>query len=200
MIGYLKGSITKKTPTYVYLDVAGVGYHVNISLSTYSRLENQDNAVIFTHMHVREDDISLYGFFDEDERQLFIQLLSVSGIGCNTARVILSYMSTEELRRAIMHEDEFTLGKVKGIGPKTAKRIILDLKDKIIKTSGLEPSAISKVGGSKTISIKEEAISALVALGFPKAGLDKHINAVLTKLPDISSVEDLIKNVLKQMN
>jgi holliday junction DNA helicase RuvA len=198
MIGYLKGNITHKTPTYIYIETSGVGHHVNISLSTFGKLEGKKEAMIFTHMHVREDDISLYGFFDEDERQLFVQLISVSGIGCNTARVILSYMNTDELRRAIVHEDEFTLGKVKGIGPKTAKRIILDLKDKIIKTSGIEPTSMQK--GSSSSPLKDEAMAALMALGFPKAGLDKHINAVMTKTPDIGNVEDLIKSVLKQMN
>lgn len=200
MIGYLKGNITHKTPAYIYLETGGVGYHVNISLSTFGKLDGKEESLVYTHMHVREDDISLYGFYDEDERQLFVQLISVSGIGCNTARVILSYMDTEELRKAIVHEDEFTLGKVKGIGPKTAKRIILDLKDKIIKSSGIEPSALSKAGGTVTSSIKEEAMAALLALGFPKAGLDKHINSALTKNAGIESVEELIKNVLKQMN
>jgi holliday junction DNA helicase RuvA len=198
MIGYLKGIITHKTPAYIYLECTGVGYHVNISLSTYGKLDGKAEALIYTHMHVREDDISLYGFYDEDERQLFVQLISVSGIGCNTARVILSYMNTDELRKAIIHEDEFTLGKVKGIGPKTAKRIILDLKDKIIKTSGLEPSPLSKSGAISS-PIREEAMAALMALGFPKAGLDKHINAAMTKNEN-NNVEELIKNVLKQMN
>ncbi|MFM2393811.1 MAG: hypothetical protein RLZZ546_1793, partial [Bacteroidota bacterium] len=111
MIGYLKGKIAHKTPAYIYLETAGVGYHVNISLSTFSKLEGLQEATIFTHLQVREDDISLYGFYDEEERQSFVHLISVSGIGCNTARVILSYMNTDELKKAIIHEDEFSLSK-----------------------------------------------------------------------------------------
>ena len=197
MFGYIKGRITHKTPAFIYLEAAGVGYHINISLSTFSRLEGLQEASIFTHLHVREDDMSLYGFFEEEERQLFVQLISVSGIGCNTARVILSYMTSEEVRRAILHDDEFTLSKVKGIGPKTAKRIILDLKDKILKSGSSE---MGQVTLKATSGIKEEALAALVALGFPKAGMDKHINAAVAKNPAIESVEDLIKNVLKQLN
>lgn len=197
MFGYIKGRLTHKNPAFIYLEAAGVGYHVNISLSTYGRLEALSEATIFTHLHVREDDMSLYGFFEEEERQLFVQLISVSGIGCNTARVILSYMNPDELRKAILHEDEFTLGKVKGIGPKTAKRIILDLKDKIMKTGSVESGQVMVAASS---SIKYEALAALLALGFPKAGMEKHINAVITKNPNIESVEELIKNVLKQLN
>ncbi len=197
MFGYIKGRITHKTPAFIYLEAAGVGYHINISLSTFGKLEGLQEASIFTHLHVREDDMSLYGFFEEEERQLFVQLISVSGIGCNTARVILSYMTPDELRRAIMHDDEFSLGKVKGIGPKTAKRIILDLKDKILKTAGADAgSTVIKASSG----IKEEALAALMALGFPKAGMDKHINAAISKNPGIESVEELIKNVLKQLN
>jgi Holliday junction DNA helicase RuvA len=202
MIGYLKGHIAHKTPTFIFLDVQGIGYHINISLHTFGKLEGLQEALIFTHMHVREDEISLYGFFEEEEKQLFVQLISVSGIGCNTARVILSYMNTDELKRAIINEDEFSISKVKGIGPKTAKRIILDLKDKIIKSSGIEPNTIGKSSnvGIVVSSIREEAMAALIALGFPKVGLDKQINAAFTKNPDIKNVEDLIKNVLKAMS
>ncbi|MBK8698686.1 MAG: Holliday junction branch migration protein RuvA [Saprospiraceae bacterium] len=197
MIGYLKGRISHKTPAFIYLECSGVGYHVNISLSTYGRLEGLKEATIFTHMQVREDDISLYGFFEEEERHLFVHLISVSGIGCNTARVILSYMNTDELKKAIIHEDEFALGKVKGIGPKTAKRIILDLKDKMMKTSGAETIASSHKADH---TYREEALSALIALGFPKAGMEKQLNAILAKQPQPESVEELIKNVLKQLN
>jgi holliday junction DNA helicase RuvA len=207
MIGYIKGVITVKTPTYVYVEASGVGYHINISLNTYSSLEGKTEAIIYTHLQVREDDMSLYGFYEEQERLLFTQLISVSGIGCNTARVILSYMTPEEARKAIVNEDEFSISKVKGIGPKTAKRVIIELKDKIIKSSGIEPIKLTSssnesgpLPSSNTSRIKEEAMAALMALGFPKAGLDKQINSIVLKNPDISSVEDLIKMVLKQMN
>jgi holliday junction DNA helicase RuvA len=206
MIGYIKGKITVKTPTYIYVEAAGVGYHLNISLNSYSQLDGKTEALMYTHLQVREDDMSLYGFAEEEERLLFTQLISVSGIGCNIARVILSYMTVDEARRAIVNEDEFSISKVKGIGPKTAKRVIIELKDKIIKTSGLEPLKVSSglsdgpvVQGGQG-RIREEATAALIALGFPKVGLDKNINAAFAKNPDINSVEDLIKQVLKQMN
>ncbi len=203
MIGYIKGKIAMKTPTYIYVDTAGVGYHLNISLNTYSKLEDKQEATMFTHLHVREDEMSLWGFYDEEERSLFVNLISVSGIGCNTARVILSYMTVDEAKRAIVNEDEFSLGKVKGIGPKTAKRVIIDLKDKIMKSSGVEPAmaSVKAVTSAGTgASLKNEALAALVALGFPKPTMEKHVNAVISKNSEINSVEDLIKQVLKQMN
>ena len=138
MIAYLNGEITHKTPTYIYVDCHGVGYHVNISLNTYSKLESLQKIKIFTYLNVKEDEQSLFGFYDDDERSLFILLISVSGVGVNTARVILSYMNPDEVRTAIIHDNPVALGKVKGIGPKTAKRIILDLKDKVIKETGTD--------------------------------------------------------------
>ena len=198
MIGYLKGRITLKTPAFIYVECSGVGYHVNISLSTYTKISELNEVQIFTYMQVREDDISLYGFFEEDERFLFTQLISVSGIGANTARVILSYMTAEEVKNAIIHENEAALVSVKGIGAKTVKKIILELKDKIIKKSGIDKSLITKSNFSS--SIKDEALAALIALGFPKIGVEKQINAVINNNPKIENVEELIKSVLKQMN
>lgn len=197
MIAYLNGIITHKTPTFIYVDCNGVGYHVNISLHTYTRLEKLEKIKIFTYLNVKEDEQSLYGFFDDEERALFILLISVSGIGVNTARVILSYMTPEEVRVAIIQENAVALGKVKGIGPKTAKRIILDLKDKVIKESGSEQVILLSPANN---TIRNESLSALIALGFPKIVVEKQINAVLEKNPDIGQVEDLIKQVLKQMN
>jgi Holliday junction DNA helicase RuvA len=193
----LNGEITHKTPTYIYVDCHGVGYHVNISLNTYSKLEKLQKIKIFTYLNVREDDQSLYGFFDDDERSLFILLISVSGIGVNTARVILSYMNPDEVRSAIMHENAVALGKVKGIGPKTAKRIILDLKDKVIKESGSEQVILFSPENN---TIRNEALSALVALGFPKPMVEKQVKTILEKNPNIELVEDLIKQVLKQLS
>jgi len=197
LIAYLNGKITLKTPTFIYVECGGVGYHVNISLHTYSRLESLESIKILTYHHVREEEQSLYGFFDDEERLLFVQLISVSGIGVNTARVILSYMTPEEVRTAIMHENAVALSKVKGIGPKTAKQIILDLKEKVMKT-GTDTPALQVTLPSN--AIKDEALAALMALGFPKAAVEKHIKSVFEKQPDISLVEELIKNVLKQMN
>lgn len=193
----MNGEITHKTPTYIYVDCHGVGYHVNISLNTYSKLEKLQKIKIFTYLNVREDDQSLYGFFDDDERSLFILLISVSGIGVNTARVILSYMNPDEVRSAIMHENAVALGKVKGIGPKTAKRIILDLKDKVIKESGSEQVILFSPENN---TIRNEALSALVALGFPKPMVEKQVKTILEKNPNIELVEDLIKQVLKQLS
>ncbi|HMT53170.1 MAG: Holliday junction branch migration protein RuvA [Saprospiraceae bacterium] len=197
MIAYLNGDITYKTPTYIYVDCHGVGYHVNISLNTYAKLENLQKIKILTYLNVKEDEQTLFGFFDDDERSLFILLISVSGVGVNTARIILSYMTPDEVRTAIIHENAVSLGKVKGIGPKTAKRIILDLKDKVIKESGSDHVILV---GPETASIRSEALSALIALGFPKPVVEKQIKTVMEKNPNTDQVEDLIKQVLKQMS
>jgi len=197
LIAYLNGEITHKTPTYIYVDCHGVGYHVNISLNTYSKLESLQKIKIFTYLNVKEDEQSLFGFFDDDERSLFVLLISVSGVGVNTARVILSYMNPEEVRTAIIHDNPVALGKVKGIGPKTAKRIILDLKDKVIKETGTEQVILLSPEGN---TIRNEALSAMIALGFPKPVVEKQIKSVMEKNPNIEAVEDLIKQVLKQMN
>lgn len=198
MFAYLKGQITLKTPTYIYVECNGVGYHINISLHTFSKLENIDNIKILTYLHVKEDEQSLYGFFENEERSLFILLLSVSGIGVNTARVILSYMNPEEIKTAIIHENDFALSKVKGIGPKTAKRIILDLKEKVMKESGDSPLTTSRE--SIAHSVKNEALSALLALGFPKPAIEKYLKVIPESEADVMPVEDLIKLILKQMN
>ncbi|MEE9440116.1 MAG: Holliday junction branch migration protein RuvA [Saprospiraceae bacterium] len=195
MIAYLQGKLNHKTPTFVYVDCNGVGYHVNISLNTYSKLENLDQIKIMIYMHTNDDGSTLYGFMDEAEREVFILLISVSGVGPNTARVILSYMTTNEVKTAIVHENVPALNKVKGIGPKTAKRIILDLKEKMIKISGDQPMEIS----STNDTAKQEALSALVALGFAKNTIEKQINKTLLKYPNLDQVEDLIKMVLKEM-
>jgi holliday junction DNA helicase RuvA len=197
LIAYLSGNITHKTPTFIYVECGGVGYHVNISLYTYSKLENLDKIKIFTYLNVKEDEQSLYGFFDDDERSLFVLLISVSGVGVNTARVILSYMSPDEVKSAIMFENELAISKVKGIGPKTAKRIILDLKDKVIKKTGQDQVVLFT---AESNTIKNEALSALTTLGFARAVVEKTIKSVLDKNPNIESVEDLIKMVLKQMS
>ena len=196
MIGYLKGHLTVKTPTYIIVECNGVGYQVNISLNTYSNIEKLDKATIFTHMQVREDDMSLFGFFEESEKVMFQQLITVNGIGTNTARVILSYMTVKEVQSAILSEDVVAISKVKGIGPKTAKRLILDLKDKIMKESGGE---VINIAPTNNI-LKTEALSALLALGFPKSSVEKHISKVMASHPNLEQVEDIIKLVLKNMS
>lgn len=197
MYGYLTGKITHKTPTFIYIECGGVGYHVNISLNTYALLEGKTDMKLYTHLQVREDDMSLYGFADEGERALFVLLISVSGVGTNTARIILSYMTIDEVKKAIMNEDAVTLSKAKGIGPKTAKRIILDLKEKVIKESGSEPTSNVKMVSN---SMKDDALSALMSLGFPRVSVEKTIVQIIQKYPEMTQVEELIKLVLKQMN
>jgi len=195
VIAYLKGKLTHKTPTFVYVDCNGVGYHVNISLNTYSKLETMEDIKLLTYMHTNDDGQTLYGFMDDEERAIFVLLISVSGVGPNTGRVILSYMTTDEVKSAIVHENVGALNKVKGIGPKTAKRLILDLKDKILKVSGDQPMLIS----TDNNTVKNEALSALVALGFPKNSVEKQLKSITAANPSIDQVEDLIKMVLKQM-
>ena len=197
MIGFLNGKLAFKSPTYVYVECMGVGYHVNISLNTYSKLEGKTEIKLYTSLQVREDDMSLYGFYDEEERLLFTHLISVSGVGANTARIILSYMTVEDAKRAIINGDAVSLSKVKGIGAKTAQKIIIDLKEKVIKSG--TPEAIQTVVNQDN-NLRSDALSAMIALGFPKATIEKTINQVVQKNPEIAQVEDLIKLVLKHMN
>ena len=196
MISYIKGLIAFKNPAYIIVETGGIGYHVNISLNTYTQIEKLEHVKILTHLHVKEDSHTLYGFADEAERSIFRNLLSVSGIGTNTARILLSSMTADEVRAAIVGEDVLAFKKVKGVGPKTAKRVILDLKDKIMKESGDTPLSITP----KDNTIRNEALSALVALGFAKIRVQKTLNKILSEQAEVNSVEDLIKNALKQLS
>jgi holliday junction DNA helicase RuvA len=197
MISYLKGTIAFKSPTYLIIDVNGVGYHVNISLNTYSQVEKMPEVVkIHTVFQVKEDSHTLYGFAEETERSLFLQLISVKGVGPSTAQIVLSSMSAEELRAAIVGENVIAIQKVKGIGAKTAKQIILDLKDKMLKDGGENILTFS----SQNNTLRDEALSALVALGFPKINVQKALNTILREQPSIVSVEVLIKAALKQLS
>ena len=196
MIAYLNGPITEKSPTHIVVEAGGVGYQVNISLYTYTAIEALDRVKILTHLHVKEDSHTLFGFAEEAERSLFILLLSVSGIGPNTARVMLSSMNPEEIRIAIISEDVAAFKKVKGVGPKTAKRIILDLKDKVLKASGEVSLSLPTVNNT----FRDEALSALVALGFNKIQVQKTLNHVLKLSPGPATVEELIKLALKQLS
>ncbi len=196
MISYIKGAITYKSPTNIIVEAGSIGYHVNISLHTYAKIEKLETVKIFTHLNVKEDSHTLYGFADELERSMFVMLLSVSGIGPNTARILLSSMTPEETRTAIISENVPAFKKVKGVGPKTAKRIILDLKDKIIKDSGENPVMISPQNNT----LRDEALSALVALGFTKIHVQKALNKILSEQPDVLTIEELIKLALKQLS
>jgi len=196
MISYIKGAITYKSPTHIIVEASGIGYHVNISLHTYAQIEKLETVKIFTHLNVKEDSHTLYGFAEETERSMFVLLLSVSGIGPNTARIMLSSMTPQEARTAIISENVPAFKKVKGVGPKTAKRIILDLKDKILKDSGENPVMVSPQNNT----LRDEALSALVALGFTKIHVQKALNKILSAHPGDLTIEELIKLSLKQLS
>jgi len=196
MISYLKGEITFKTPTFIIVETGGLGYHVLISLHTYAQIEKLERVKIHTHLLIREDSHTLYGFAEESERSLFQHLISVSGVGPNTAQLLLSAMTPDEIRSAIIGENEQAFSKVKGIGPKTAKRIILDLKDKMVKSSGDAPLSLLPQDNTA----REEALSALVALGFARVQVQKVLNAVLKEKPSANNVEELIKLALRQLS
>lgn len=196
MISYIKGEITWKTPTYIVVETGGIGYHVHISLHTYAQIEKLERVKIHTHLLVREESHTLYGFAEESERSLFQHLISVSGVGPTTAQLLLSAMTPDDIRAAIIGEHEQAFSKVKGIGPKTAKRIILDLKDKMVKTAGDAPLSLLPQDNTT----REEALSALVALGFARVQVQKALNAVLKEKPSIKNVEELIKLALRQLS
>lgn len=193
MISYIKGKLNLKTPTHVILETAGVGYHINISLNTFSKISDDENIKLFTYLKIAEDAHTLYGFADEDERNIFINLISVSGIGTNTARLMLSSLLPNEIQQAIVSGDVKTISSVKGIGLKTAERCILELKDKLKKEplNALSPSFSNN-------KIKQEALSALTMLGFVKASAEKEIDTVLKSHPD-ATVEQVIKLTLKSL-
>ncbi len=193
MIAYLKGKLVSKDPTCVVVDVNGVGYNVRISLHTYSKLKDSESCLIHTYLHVKEDAHTLFGFFEKEEKALFQHLISISGVGPNTALMLHSSLSVDELERAILHENVAIIQKVKGIGAKTAQRIILELKDKIKKESFSKPS--SEVPGN---AVRAEALSALQTLGINKLTAEKTIDQVIAKYGSTLSLEELIKLVLKQ--
>lgn len=198
MIFYIKGLITFKSPTYLLVEAAGIGYQVFISLYTYARIEKLEQVKILIFHHVKEDGQTLYGFSDEQERSLFVHLISVSGVGPSTAQLMLSYMSPEEARIAIIGEDVVALNKIKGVGPKTAKRIILDLKDRLLRDGGTDSSGVQTISPADNTH-RQEALSALVALGFNRVQVQKALNKVLQENPTVNMVEDLIKLALRQL-
>jgi len=193
MYDYLKGRLIEKNPTFVVIDVNGVGYSVNISLTTFSAIKDQEQIQLYTHLLVREDMHQLFGFSDKNERSLFVSLLTVSGVGANTARLILSSLSTEEVYSAIIHEDVKRLQSVKGVGGKTAQRMILDLKDKLPK-AGITVEKVNRHHNT----IREEALSGLLILGFNKLSAEKALDKILDK-GLVVDVESLIKDALKTL-
>lgn len=200
MIAYIKGKIIQKTPTEVLIETAaGLGYQVFISLNTYNKIAQQTELTLLTHFLVKEDSQTLYGFAEQDERSIFELLISVSGVGPSTARILLSTLSPAEVRQAIVGENIEVLKSAKGIGPKAAKRLILELKDKVLKGSGDQSAALSS---TLTVdnSVREEALSALVALGFNKTLVQKALNRILKTTPDINDSGVLIKQALGQLS
>lgn len=195
MIDYITGTIAELTPTRVVLDNHGIGYGIEISLQTYEALERKSDGKVYIYHHLRErEDIELfYGFATKDERELFLLIIGVSGIGVNSARMMLSSMSSDELRDAILSEDVNKIKSVKGIGLKSAQRMILELKDKIVKGEGADNETLFKAASSDAI---EEAVSALSMLGFSRPNINKAIQAI-TKDNPTAKVEDIIKAALK---
>ncbi len=196
MYDYIKGDIAELTPAYAVIDAGGIGFCINITLPTYTQLNGQTSARLFIYEAIREDAHVLYGFMNHAERQLFLLLISVSGIGANTARMIMSSYSAQEIQDMIATGNVTALNAIKGIGSKTAQRIIVDLKDKILKVAGANSS------GQFTLAVgnpvKEEAVSALVMLGFAANASQKAVDQILKNEPGLR-VEQLIKQALKMM-
>ncbi len=196
MIDFVKGAIAFKTPTYIVIETSGgVGYHVNISLHTYAQIEKLETVRLLTHLQVREDAHILFGFADESERKMFRLLIEVSGIGTSTAQVVLSSMNPDEVRVAILNESEVTFSRVKGIGLKTAKRIILDLKDKVKREQG--DTTLNLSGNNNTT--REDALLALSNLGFQRIPIQRAINKILEENMT-ASVQEVIKKALQMLS
>ena len=195
MIDYIKGQINELTPTEVILETYGIGYRILISIQTYEGLNGKKDATVYIHHYLREDEELYYGFASRDERELFRLLISVSGIGASTARMMLSSMSSDEIRNAIIAEDINKIKSIKGIGLKSAQRLVLELKDKVVKGGGSDtPALFSSSSNAHT----DEAVTALVMLGFTKANVTKAVTAVLKENP-VASLEEIIKQSLKRL-
>lgn len=193
MIAYLKGDFVHKSPAVVQVEVQGVGYEVQISLNTYSKIQDLDKGLLHTSLLIREDAHILYGFFELAEKEMFLHLISVSGIGASTARVMLSYMKPEELARCIVNGDSRTLEGIKGIGKKTAERLVLELRDKLAKQP-LE----SNISPMKNNTLQQDALNALSALGINRQAAGLALEKTLAENPNLS-VEELIKKALRTL-
>ena len=191
MIAHLQGKLVEKTPTQVIIDCGGVGYHVNISLHTYSLLPATDFIKLFTHLQIKEDAHTLFGFVEKSEREIFKLLLSVSGIGASIARTMLSSLDPKQITNAIASGDVVTIQSIKGIGSKTAQRVILDLKEKVLKLYDLDEVSMSQSNTSR-----DEALSALEVLGFVRKTSERIVEKIIKEDPE-SSVESIIKKALK---
>jgi Holliday junction DNA helicase RuvA len=191
MIAFLRGIFVKKSPASVLVDVNGVGYEVNISLNTYSKIQDLEEGTLLTHLLVREDAHILFGFFDVSEKEMFTQLLGVSGVGASTARVMLSYMKPEELSRAIIQGNAKVLETIKGIGRKSAERIVLELRDKLVKN----PVEMN-ISALKGNTLQSDSLNALIALGINRQAADAALQTVLQQHPELG-VEAVIKKALQ---
>ncbi|ELR69728.1 Holliday junction DNA helicase RuvA [Fulvivirga imtechensis AK7] len=195
MISYLKGKLVQKEPTHVVIDVNGIGYHVNISLTTFSSIKNEESIMLHTYLHVKEDSHTLFGFSNEAEKKMFLNLISISGVGPSTGLMIQSSLTSGELKQAIISEDVKTIQGVKGVGSKTAQRIILELKDKIKKEGLYQESEDFQPQAHNTI--RTEALSALITLGINKPTAEKSIDRILKNSGNTITLEELIKLTLK---
>ncbi|MES1217305.1 MAG: Holliday junction branch migration protein RuvA [Bacteroidota bacterium] len=193
MIAFLKGDFVFKSPAAVHVDVNGVGYELQISLNTYSKIQNLDKGILYTALLIREDAHILYGFFDLTEKEIFLQLISVSGIGASTARVMLSYMKPDEVARAIIQADTKTLESIKGIGKKTAERMIVELRDKLAK----HPTE-TNIPALKNNTLQQDALNALTALGINRQAAAQALERVMAGAPNLP-VEELIKKALRTL-
>jgi len=193
MITQLQGRLIEKFPTHVVIDCQGVGYEVHISLHTFGQLGDNENIRLYTHLQVREDAHTLFGFFEPMERSIFRLLISISGIGASIARTMLSSMTPHQIQQAIVHEDLAAIKAVKGIGLKTAQRVLIELKDKIQNVAGME-----EISASRSNTTKEETLSALEVLGYPRRQAEKVIDNIIQSAPE-SSVEALIKQALNKL-
>jgi len=193
MIAHIQGKLVEKTPTDVVIDCGGVGYHINISLHTFSLLPSTDQIKLYTHLLIREDAHTLYGFVEKSEREIFKMLLSVSGIGASIARTMLSSIEPKQIIQAIAIADVVSIQSIKGIGAKTAQRVILDLKDKVLKIYDLDEISLNQNNTNR-----DEALSALEVLGFVRKTTEKVIDKVISQNPE-ASVEIIIKQALKNL-
>ena len=192
MITHLQGQLVEKTPTYVVIDCKGVGYMIHISLNTYSKISEEKQLRLYTYLQIKEDAHTLFGFYEKSEREVFSLLLSVSGVGASTARIMLSSLSPSQLQSAIINGDAKTIQSIKGIGAKTAQRLILDLREKMIKLGGVE-----EISNNDTNINKQEALSALEVLGYPQKVAENVVQKIISKANDNLSVEEIIKQALK---
>ena len=192
MIAYLSGKFSYKNPAVVFVEVHGVGYEVNISLNTYAQIQNLQEGKLYTHLQIKEDAHTLYGFFDAMEKEMFVLLISVSGVGAATARMMLSSMKPDDISNAIVMKQTSVLEGVKGIGRKTAERLVLELKDKVTKISSVSAGNVA-VGNT----FDQDALNALIALGISRPVAEQAIKKIIMNEPSINSLEILIKKALK---